>query len=168
MATAANFLNSVGPDEWDARVYAALSSTSSLVASVRNRVNVVSIAYSLYKINKTLADMFSNIYGTLEGKRPAEPSTEPVNAQRLHEAAENVDRLARTLEYMCEQMKRARLTNNSLTAGSLNAIRKRVGEITDVADWFETAAQSEEVNAMFVRAQGEKERGDVYDLSQVD
>jgi NADPH:quinone reductase-like Zn-dependent oxidoreductase len=168
MATAANFLISVGPEEWDAKIYGVLSSTSSLVVAVRNRANVVRIAYSLYKINKTLAETFSNMYERLEGKRPVEPVTEPVTPQRLHEVADNVDRLARMLEYLCEQMKRARLTNNSLTAGSLYGIQKRVEEIKDVADWFETAAQSDEVNAVFDRAQGEKERGEVFDLSQVE
>jgi len=167
MATAANFLTIIGPDEWDARVYGALSITSSLVAAVRTRAGTIRLAYSFHKVNRTLAEMFSSVYDTLEGKRPT-PDAEPVTPQRLQQVSENIDRLARMLEYICEQSKRVGLTNNSLTAGSLNSFRKYIEEMKDLADWFETAAQSEEVNSLLARAKQEKERGEIFDLSQVD
>jgi hypothetical protein len=167
MGTAANFLTIIGPDEWDARVYGALSIASSLSAAVRTRAGRFRLAYGFHKVNRSLAEMFSNVYETLEGKRPV-PNVEPITPQRLHEISENICRVARTLEYLCEQSKRAGLTSDSLTAGSLNSFRKRIEELDDLAGWFETAAHPEEVNSIFARAKQEKERGELFDLSQVD
>jgi hypothetical protein len=115
-----------------------------------------------------LAEMLSNVHDSLEDKLPATPPAEPITPQRIQEAGDNLARLARMLEYLYEQSKRAGLTNNSLTAGSLNGIRKRVEQVKDLADWFDTAAHSEEVDAIFARSKEERERGEIFDLPQVE
>jgi hypothetical protein len=167
MGTAENFLATIGPDEWEARVYGALSAASSLRIAVRSRANALRLAYNLHTINKRLAKMFSNVYDTLEGKQLVVPDVEPVTPRRLQDISDSLKRLAQMIEYLYEQSNRVDLTNNSLTAGSLHAMRKRVDEINDLADWFETAAQSNEVNSIFARANEEKDRGELFDLSQV-
>ena len=167
MATAATFLTIIGPDEWDTRVYGALYTASRLSLAVRTRANTLRLAYSFHKVNRLLGEMLSNVYDAVEGKHPV-PDVEPITPRRLEEASQNVDRLARMLEHLCEQAKKAGLTNNSLTAGSLDGIRKRVEELKDLADWFDTAAHPEEVDSIFARAKQERERGELFDLSQVD
>jgi hypothetical protein len=167
MATVANFLTVIGADEWDTRVYGALYTASSLSLAIRTRANTLRLAYSFHKVDKMLAEMLSNVYDEVEGKRPASDA-EPVTPQRIQEAGDNLARLARMLEYLYEQSKRAGLTNNSLTAGSLNGIQKRVDEVKDLADWFDTAAHPEEVDAIFARAKQERERGELFDLPQVE
>jgi len=168
MATAANLLASLGVDEWEVRVYSALSTASSLAAAIKNRTNAVHLAYSFYKINKSLTEMISQAYEMVEGKRTPPPDDEPITPQRLHLVSYNLDELARMIVHLYERGKSAGLTNNSLMAGSLNGMLKHVEEIKDVADWFEAAADSERLSAISARAKQEKENGDLFDLSQVD
>lgn len=171
MATAAAFLTNVGA-AWDAEVYGALSDASRLAAAVKDRANSVRIAFGLRKVNAQLNDLFRNIQRDVDAAETGKASNkagsdETITSQRLHEAAADVDHLARMLDSLHENARRARLTNNSLMAGSLRGIFKHIDQLHDLADWFETAAQMDEVNAIFARAKEEKERGETYDLSQV-
>ena len=168
MATAADFLIFVGADEWDARVYQVLSSASNLALAVKRRSNTLRIAYHLHKLNGTLKGMLEEVYAVLEGKKHVEPVQEPVTPQRLRQSSDNLERISRMIEALYESGRRAGLTNNSLTAGPLDAIRKHIPELLDVAEWFEAAADSEQVNSAFARAREESKNGDIYDLSQVE
>lgn len=167
-ATAAAFLTNAGP-AWDAEVYDALSLASRLANAVENRTNGLRLAVGLHKINSRLNELSKTIQRDVEAAEGGQGKVdEEITPQRLHEVAADVDHLARMLESLHESAGRARLTNNSFMAGSLRGIFEHIEELHDLADWFETAAQMTEVNAIFSRAKQERERGDVYDLSQVD
>lgn len=167
MPTAEAVLNSLGIDEWDASVYGTLATVSHLAAVVRNRANVFRIAYGLHGVNSKLTEMMTKVYGAIEGKIPTDANAEAATPERVRETIDNIERLGRMLEYMHELLRRARLTNNSLTAGQLNSVQRHVEELKDLADWFEASLHSEENNAAFDRAKQERERGPIYDISEV-
>jgi hypothetical protein len=60
------------------------------------------------------------------------------------------------------------LGNNSLTAGSIRGIERRLDAIANLADWFDLASQPEEVSKIFQGAEQERERGELIDLAKVE
>ena len=60
------------------------------------------------------------------------------------------------------------MTNNSLLASPLRRVNQLAEEFADIADWLETALQSEEIDSVFLRAAQEREHGDIYNLDQVE
>jgi hypothetical protein len=159
--------NAFGTYDWDAQVYGALSVASRVAATVKNRANVLRIAYHLHGLNKTLTNFFETVHATMEGKKPVDPSAKPVTPERLRSIADNLEHLHRIIEYVYESLRRAGLTNNSLTAGSLQSIRKYGEELLSLADWFELMSEPQQVKAIFDRAEQESERGEIHDLNQV-
>ncbi len=101
--------------------------------------------------------------GTLKSELDAEVPT----PQRLLDTSDKLMKMSRDLGYIYELLRRVGLTNNSLTAGNLVKMCSYRGRIEDLADWFETASQSDEINAIFARAAGERQRGEIFDLESV-
>lgn len=166
MNHAGTILNTFEAYDLDAKVYNAISVASRIAANVKNRANVIQLAYRLHELNKTLIKFFELVHGAMEGKIAPDPKSEPVTPERLRAMADNLEHLHRTIEYVFESLRRARLTNNSLTAGSLLSIRKHGEAIVDLADWFELAASPTEIADVFNRAKQQKERGELVDLVQ--
>lgn len=102
----------------------------------------------------------------MSGRLKSEPGAEVPTPQRLLDSADKLMKLSRDIDYIYELLSRVGLTNNSLTAGNLTKIRSYRGQIEDLADWFELMAQSDEVKAIFERATGERERGEIFDLER--
>ena len=74
----------------------------------------------------------------------------------------------RTLDYLVEGARRAGLTNNSLTAGSIKGLQRNLETIASLADWLDLAAQPDAVNGIFERTKLERERGELIDLANVE
>jgi len=169
MATPARVFQSFEAYEWDTEVFGALSLASRLAVSVKNKANVLKLAYAFHTINKAMNSLFDTFDKAIEGQLPVvEQTEEPVTPQRFRMAADNLLHLSRTLDYVYESCHRVGLLNNSLAAGSLRKMKSRSKELADIADWFELAAMPEQVGEIFDRAKQEKERGDLFDLSEVD
>ena len=167
MGTAAAVLQSIHTDEWNAGVYGALSVVSNIAINVRNRANVLRIAYSLHKINGQLQTLFDKIHAVAEGTSVPPQSAEPLTEERMREMASDLMRMYRSMERLYAGLQRVGLLNNSLTAGQLLKFRAHADAVLDFADWIETNLNTEEVSAIFDRASGERERGELYDLEQV-
>ncbi len=154
--------------EWDADLYGALSAASKLAAAMKSRANRFIVALTLRKVASTLDELFRMVDNAMQGKIPADPNAEPITPQRLRATADSLGQLHRSLEYACGAMKRAGLTNGTLTAGSIKRIQARSQAILDLAYWFETLAQPEEFEAIFKRAAEERERGAFVDLAEIE
>ncbi len=167
MSCAAVLIQNIDSHEWNADLYGALANVAKIAASMKNKAHTIRFAASLSKMNRQLDSLFKDIHDVIEGKVPADPNAEPVTEQRAHEIVTDLTRLHNSLEYIYEQMRRARLMNNSRTSGQLEKLRLHAESFLDIADWIEASLQTEEVSAIFERASQERERGEVYDLKQV-
>jgi hypothetical protein len=168
MSTAATVISNLGTHNWNARVYDTLALASRLAAAVKNRGNVLRIAYRLHDLNKTVGEFIGVVNSAMNGELKPDPNAEAVTPEMLRSSADNFEQLYRTLDYIIEGSRRAGLTNNSLTAASVRGLQKHLDAIGNLADWFDLASQPEAVNQMFETAKQERERGDLIDLARVD
>jgi hypothetical protein len=166
VGSAAAVLQIVQTDEWNANLNGALSVMSNLAVNVKNKANILLIAYTLHKSNTKLQAIFDDIHAVAEGKKAAQPS-EPVTREKALDAVGEFIRVYRVTENLYVQMRRVGLTNNSLTAGQLLKLRAHGETILDLADWLDTSLHTEEVNAVFARSSEERDHGAIYDLEQV-
>lgn len=152
----------------EAKSFDMLSSVSSLAAAAKNKANVLRIASSFYSMNRSLTKFLDESHAVMSGKKAvSSPPQEPPTPETMRTTADNLEHVYRTIQYIAELSKRARITNYSLIAGSLNSLVRRAEELADFADWLETVADPKEFKNAFDRANREKEMGEVYDLSQV-
>jgi hypothetical protein len=145
----------------------SLSETSALAAAVKRRANVLLIAWNLRKVDKTLNDFLARTYGIIEGRVQVEPPAEPITPQQVEGMIDTLDMIARMIDSTHESMRRVGLTNNSLTAGSLQSLVRHREGVLDLGDWFDAFIRTEETAAAFARANRERELGQVVDLNQV-
>src|ERR1039457_7314067 len=66
-----------------------------------------------------------------------------------------------------EDARRNRLTNHSLIAGPVAALRAHADHFLELAEWFDSFQHMDEIEQAFASAREEKRLGEVYDLSQV-
>jgi hypothetical protein len=160
-------LNALGNYDFESRAFDAVSLVSSLAAKAKSRTSSFVLAYALYSANRKLTTVLDDFHDVLEGKKPAPEADTSITRERIVSTADNFEYCSRAIEYIYESARRARLTNNSITAGHLASLRKHGEEALDIANWLETVADSEYVKKVFDRAEKEKDSGEVYDLSQV-
>jgi hypothetical protein len=136
---------------------------SRLAALVKTRSQVVTLAYRFWRLDSTLANFFrEGIYKALES-----PQTEKVDPDRVREAIVTLRRLYLTLDAIVKASKHIGLTNNSLTASSLRNIQHWGEEIMELVELVELSQNEELLSSIYARAAQEKERGELYDISQV-
>ena len=167
MGTSITVIQALDSPEWNADVYGALSSLSRLAAVVKNKANVIGLAYSLYGANRAMKSLFEKVDAAMRGELKPQYGVEVPAPQRLLDTADKLMTLSRDIGYLHEVLRRVGLTNYSLTAGNLAKFQSYRGQIEDLADWFELAAQSDEVKAIFERSLGERQRGEIFDLEPV-
>jgi hypothetical protein len=168
MSTAATVISNLGTHNWNARVYDTLALASRLAAAVKNKGNVLRIAYRLRDLNKTVAEFVGVVNSAMNGELKPNPNAETITPETLRSNADNFEQLYRTLDYIVEASRRAGLTNNSLTSASVRGLQKNLDAIGNLADWFDLASQPEVINQIFETAKQERERGDLIDLARVD
>lgn len=167
-------LATFGSDEWNAKLYDSLSAASRLVLDMKTHSQVVSFAFFLWRLNGRLESFSEAMKKISEGELPAaqqanisQQASEPYTPERGQNAARQLEELSRLLAYIYEQSQRRRLTNNSLTAGQLSRLNKHAQCILDLSDWLHVLTQPEEIEGIFNRAIADKERADIFDISQV-
>lgn len=156
-----------GTDQWNAEVYGSLSIASEIASMVKNRSKNILLAYKLHALNRHLARFFEQVHDQMEGKRTLPAGKEPPTEEEYQKAVKSLQDLSRSMYVTYETCKRLRLTNNSLLAGSIARLRTYSEELSELAEWLETGGQKDVFADVFMRSEQEKERGDIYDLSQV-
>ena len=157
-----------GSDAWNAELYNSLSLTSHIAAAIKDRAAALTLAVNLRRLVSKLDSILGNARSMIEGKTPLPVSDEPSTPQKAHNGVDTIQMISRVLSYTYESASRRRLTNNSLLASPLRRVNQLAEEFADIADWLETALQSEEIDSVFLRAAQEREHGDIYNLDLVE
>jgi len=160
-------MNALEASNIEVQSFNVLSSVSSLAAVARSRANVLRVASSLYTMNRSLTKFLELTHAIMSGKKSVPAPKEPPSPETMKTTADNLEHAYRMIQYVGELSKRAQLTNNSLTAGSLRSLGRHADELLDFADWLEAVANPKEYKGAFERAKRERDMGEVYDLSQV-
>lgn len=167
MNTAYAVIGNFGSLDWDVSIYDALSGVSKLAVSVRDKANVLSLAYTMHKVNKKLAEFFKRTDGLMDGSIKPDPNLKPPTKEDVLAMGYTLNKIYQTLSQNLEAMNRVGLQNNSLTSSSIIKLRNFNERILDLADWIEAVQLSEYTNQVFDRAHLETERGELFDLAQV-
>lgn len=164
MGTPALVLSRFDSDNWNAEFYSVMALASRLALLVKSHAQVVTLAIRLRRLDAGLRRLFSEgVYKTLES-----PQVEAVDPEKVREGIITLRRLNRTLDTIIIASKHIGLTNNSLTAGSLSNIEHWREELVELADLAELTYSEGVIQSIFDRAAQEKERGELYDLDQVE
>jgi hypothetical protein len=158
--------NALAGYDFSAEVYGTLSLASRMASTMKNRANVLRLAYNLHNVNRKLQSLFDTVDEAVTGKRqPAQTKNqEPPTPARLRASADSLEELARTIDYVLEASRRVGLCNNSLTAGPLRKFKAYRERLVDLADWLELIAEPKATAELFARAAQERERGEMFDL----
>jgi hypothetical protein len=166
MSTAVAVLGYYEPDRWNADVYGALALASRLSGLVKSRALTVQLAYNLWRLNSILRDFFSEIRKAVEHGVPKDQP--PVTPERMRDIVQDLRKLHKTIGKIYSACKLTGLTNNSLTAGPLHSIYNYNEDILELAQMLELSQQPETIQSIYDRADVEKERGDIYDVSEIE
>lgn len=164
MSAAVTVLGNIEEDLWYASVYGMMALASRLSALVKDRVAVVKLAYHIRRLDSTLSNFFVEIRKAVEKGMPKGRDVTPKN---IAKACESLDKLHDILDKFHEVCKRARLTNNSLMAGTINSINNYNDEILELSQLLKLSLHPEVIKSIYNRAKAEKERGEIFDLSEV-
>ena len=150
-------------DLWYADLYEIMALAYRLSAAIKDRVTAAKIAQQYRRIDSLLAKMFKDVHKALDEHKGSSLGT----PAELQEAIQTISKLHSQVGRLLQASKRARLTNNSLTAQSLYNIANWNEEVADLLEAFELSANPEAINAIYKRSKEERERGDIFDLSEV-
>jgi hypothetical protein len=165
--TASLLIETFGSFEWNADVYDLMSGVSRLASIARSKANVLSIAYSLHKANRKLEEFLRTSDGVLDGSIKPKPAEKPITNEDIRRIGYTLHQMHSTIAQILASLKRVNLTNNSLTASSIQRMSGFNERIMDLADWIEAIQLPETTTAVFERAESEKEMGELFDLAQV-
>jgi hypothetical protein len=167
MSAASAVVQSLNSDEFSTELYDSVSLAAALAKIVTSRAQVFRMANSLRKTSRSVQKVLDLVNDVLTGKRKIEAELKDESPRRIQDAIDGLDHISRMLDYACEGMSRARLTNNSLTAGTIATLRKQNEELKDIVDWLDAFSKKEELKTIFDRARSERDSGDLIDLTQV-
>jgi hypothetical protein len=151
-------------DDWNAEFYTVMALASRLALLVKSHAQVFSLAIRLRRLDSALCKLFrEKVYKTLES-----PQVQTADPEKVREGIITLRRLYRTIHTIIKASKHIGLTNNSLTAGPLRNIEHWGEEIIELADLAELTQSEDVIQSIYDRAAQEKERGELYDLGQVE
>jgi hypothetical protein len=150
-------------DLWYADLYGVMSMAYRLSAAIKDRATAVKIAYRLRHLDSVLAKMFKDIRAAIDNK--SKPKT--VNPEQVREAIQALGKLHSVIARLLHASKLARLTNNSLMAQSLHNIANWNDEVAELIEVVGLSLNPEAVNSLYKRSQEERDRGEIFDLSEV-
>jgi hypothetical protein len=169
VTTAAAVLNNFGTDNWKADLYESLSLAARLsiaVKSVKTHTHNLKLSYLLWKLNGHASRFFQKVEDITAGKIKT-PEVSAPTPEDIEKAIAALMQLGSTFNEVYEQASRKRLLNNSIIAGPVVALRAHADKFFELAEWCEMFLHVEDVERVFASANEERQRGDVYDLSQV-
>jgi hypothetical protein len=165
--TAYAVIGNFGSLDWNVSIYDALSGVSKLAVSVRDKANVLTLAYTIHKVNRKLEEFFKKTDGVMDGSIKPDPDAKPVTKEDVLAIGYSLNQIHQTLSQNIQAVSRVGLLNNSLAASSILKLKLYNERILDLADWVEAVQLSEYTNEVFARAHSEMERGELFDLAQV-
>lgn len=169
MDTAATLVQAFGSSEASAEVYATVADVSTLAklaAAAKNRAQVLQIAMKLRTTNRNIQKLLDLLREVESGKKPLVSKDERIYPQQFQNVVDNLDHVTRMIDYLYEMMRRARLTNNSLTATGLRTLHSYNEPLKDLVDWLDALAKTEQIEAIFGRAKRERKRGELFALAR--
>jgi hypothetical protein len=167
MSTAAiAVLSNFERDRWNADIYGAMALASQLSVLVQKRALTIRLAYYFWRLNSTLEGFFADVRKAIQAAVPKDLAL--VAPERVLEMAQDLRKVHRTIEHIYGSAKRAGLTNNSLTAGALKSVCSYNEDVLELAELLELSLKPELVESIYDRARAERERGDIFDLSEVE
>jgi hypothetical protein len=159
-------LSILGTDRWNTDVYGSLTAASQVSSALKNGALSVRLAYLLHVLNRRLKHFFEELYNTVDHPNPVELEQTPPAAD-IEQAISAIRQLSTSLHSTYDRAKRLRLTNNSLLGGALGRLHVYSEDLSEVAEWLEMLREPSSYEDAFKRAAGEKEQGQVFNLSQV-
>lgn len=167
MSTAAiAVLSNFERDRWNADIYGAMALASQLSVLVQKRALTIRLAYHFWRLNSILEDFFADVRKAIQAGVPKDLVL--VAPERVLEMAQDLRKVHRTIEHIYGRAERAGLTNNSLTAGALKSVCNYNEDVLELAELLELSLKPEVVESIYDRARAERERGDIFDLSEVE
>jgi hypothetical protein len=157
-------LRNIELDRWNADIYGVMSLASRLSSLVKDRAATVKVAYHIRRLDSSLAKLFTEIRKAIE---EGTPKGHGVTLEHIVEISESLGKLHEILDKFHEACRRSRLTNNSLVAGSIKSINNYKDEVLELSELLDLSRQPEVVKSIYNRAKAEKERGELFDLSEV-
>ncbi len=171
MDTAATLVQVLGSSEASVEVYgtvADVSALAKLAAAAKNRAQVIQIAVKLRTANRSIEKLLELVREVESGKKLPVSKGEPMSSRQFQNVVDSLDYLTRMIDYLCEMMRRAGLTNNSLTANGVRTLHSYSEPLKDLFDWLDTLAKPEKIEAIFDRAKRERKRGELFDLARTE
>lgn len=150
-------------DRWYADLYGVMSMAYRLSAIIKDRATTVKIAYRLRHLDSVLAKMFKDIHAGIN--KNAKP--EVVSPKQVEETIQVLEKLHGVLAKLLHVCKLARLTNNSLMAQSLHNIANWNEEVAELIEVIQISLNRELTDSLYKRSKEERERGEIFDLSEV-
>ena len=160
-------LMNFGTPECSAELYGSLSAASELASMVKSRGQAIRMAFILWRLSSRCDAFLDKIHDIMEGRVQPPKSAKQMSQGEARETVHSLRQLAIVLSAMYDDARRRRLTNNSVLGGPLSRLRISAEEMLDIADWLDQIIEPSTIEAAFARAQGEKERGELFDLSHI-
>jgi hypothetical protein len=165
MGTAIAVLGNFESDRWDADVHGAIALASRLSALVKTHAAALSFSRQVRRFNHALSDFLSEVHKAIEkGEHP----DGDITPERIREAEQALRKLHEKIKGLYIACKRAGLTNNTLTAGQLHTMAEYADTILELAELLELSLTPDLIQAIYDRAQAERESGEVFELNQVE
>lgn len=89
------------------------------------------------------------------------------NPEQAREAIQALEKLHTILHGLMQACRRARLTNNSLTARPIHNIENWNEEVEELMEVIGLLLDHETLNSVYKRSKYEREHGDIFNLSEV-
>ncbi|MGH9342657.1 MAG: hypothetical protein ACRD19_02690 [Terriglobia bacterium] len=150
-------------DLWYADIYKVMSVAYRLSAIVRDRATAVKVAYHLRHLDLVLGKMFKDIRKEMD-KSVKRDDAKPGQVEEVIQALGKLHNILRGFLHAC---KLARLTNNSLTAQPIHNIENWNEEVAELMEIMGLLMHPEAINSVYKRSRHERERGEIFDLSEV-
>lgn len=127
------------PGTWRPAADDAAGLASSLMASfrtiVKSHLAKARLAQGLWRLDRSLARLLSQIYEAIE--KP-DPSLPPATGDQVKAAAEVLVRIHGAIDSIYADARREGLTNTTLVGMPLNSAKQRAEELLEIAEWLET------------------------------
>src|SRR5438105_1890154 len=110
--TNSEVMNAFGAFDLDSQVYGNLSLAARLAAGVKDRANSFRFSMWLNSFDRKTTTFLETMHAMIEGRKkvpaPAKDA-EPATPERLRATADNLEHMARIIDYIYESGRRAQL-----------------------------------------------------------
>ncbi|MGO8785864.1 MAG: hypothetical protein ACLQVL_00590 [Terriglobia bacterium] len=164
MGAAIAVIQNIQVEYWYADLYGAMSLAYRLSALVKNRAAAIKLVYHVRHLDSILEKLFKDIHTAMKKGVSKDIDSSP---ESIAEAAQSLRKLHAILNKFQQACKIARLSNNSLMAGHIHNINNYNEEILELIELIDLSLHPAVIDSIYSRAKRERERGEIFDLSEV-